>query len=496
MNPARRLSILAVLLPVAAFSGDRPDFVPHQPELFDYPNGQALAWADYDRDGDLDLVVGFQGRPLALFANTDGRFEDVAAELDILQMPVDTRSLSWGDFNNDGWPDLFVGFGRDAGVRSMLFENREGRFAEVSAQYGVDVPGTHRQASWIDYDNDGDSDLFVAMRDRASRLLRNDGDRFTDVSSEVGLNDPRRTVGAVWFDFDHDGDLDVFLANQSGDTDAMYRNDDGRFTDLASELGMNRLPSLAGRDLAEGSVGATLCDINRDGWLDLFVPTYGQDVFYVADGEGGFDERSVELGVDQRDLAVGADCGDLNNDGREDLYNISYRSGETHGYDAFYWNTGNGFDRDFPDSLARFDGDHGVRFADFDGDGDLDIALTNRRPGGRLSVLRNELPADQGAYLFVSVLDGRGNHTRQGSEVRLFDHETGRLLGTRIVDTGGGYISQNLAPIHFGTGAHRLVDIEVTSMSAEGRRIIRVTDIDVADFEGRAVKVRLETGAP
>lgn len=482
--------LLAItLIPSLAYADAVPVFAPYQTDVFNRGLGQAVAWADFDGDGDMDLVVGFRNSPLALYVNSGGRFEDMAAELGLIQKATDIRSLSWGDYNLDGRPDIYVGFGRDTGVRNQLYRNDGDGFTEVGDEVGVDLLGTSRQAAWIDYDNDGDSDLFVAMRDRQSRLLRNDDGSFTNVSRESGLNDPRRTVGAVWFDFDKDGDLDVFLANQSGDTDAFYRNDGGLFVDVAPELSMHRLPGLEGRSLSEGSVGASVCDVNNDGWFDLFVPSYGRDVLYVADGLGGFYEAGGEWRVANTDLAVSSDCGDLNNDGLPDIYLAAYVSGEAHGQDAFLWNDGERFIDSFPDELMTFDADHGVRFADFDNDGDLDIALTNRADGGRVSLLRNELDTEDARSISVRVLDENGFATRQGAEVRVFDNASGELIGSGIVDTGGGYVSQNAIPVHVGVAGRAVIDIEVTFMSAAGRDVKRVTEVNVAEHVGRAIVV-------
>lgn len=126
----------------------------------------------------------------------------------------------------------------------------------------------------------------------------------------------------------------------------------------------------------------------------------------------------------------------------------------------------------FPASLLRYDGDHGVRWADFDDDGDLDLALTNRDENGHHSLLRNDLGrGSKTGYIKIMVLDRDGRYTRQGDEVRVYDSNTKRLIATRLVDTGGGYISQNMMQIHAGIGAATKVDIEITSMSRQGRRI-------------------------
>jgi hypothetical protein len=111
---------------------------------------------------------------------------------------------------------------------------------------GVESIGETRQSSFVDFDNDGDLDLFVALRDGPNTMFRNDGLRFIDAGRALGLDDTRRTVGAVWFDMDQDGDLDVFVANQNGDLNGLFRNDGTRFVDVAGELGMDA----AGRAIA------------------------------------------------------------------------------------------------------------------------------------------------------------------------------------------------------------------------------------------------------
>lgn len=466
-------------------SAAEPIFTPIQTDVFHHSGGQAVAWADYDQDGDLDLVVGFKDGPVRLYRQENGAFIKNAKTPEIGDLDSDFRSLSWGDFNQDGRPDLYIGFGRDSGQRNRLLVGRDNVFEEQAALWGVDAAGTSRQSSWIDYDLDGDSDLFVAMRDRASKLFRNDGDRFTDVSSATGLNDPRRSVGAVWFDYDQDGDLDLYLPNQSGDRDGLYRNNSGHFTDVAQTLGMDR-PQ---RPLREGSVGATLCDINNDGHFDIFVPVYGVDMLYVSDGLGGYSDQAEAWGVDDDAQAVSADCGDFNNDGLMDLYLVAYRPGEAHGHDRLYQNRGGYFEDVFPAALNRFDADHGVRFADFDNDGDLDLALTNRHPDARHSVWRNDLaPSSERNYLKVTVLNKEGHYTRQGDEIRVLATGSETIIAASVVDTGGGYVSQNLMPAHFGLGAADTVTVEVHSMSPEGRLVTRLKDVPA----NQAISIRVD----
>jgi hypothetical protein len=166
-----------VMLIVMAQAPSSPQFELVQPELFAAAGGQPNAWADIDGDGDLDLFVGFQdGKPNRLYRNDGGRFVEIAAAAGIADLP-DTRAAAWGDFDGDGHVDLYVGFTRRSGTRNRLYRNDgDGtHFTDVAAALGVDAMGETRQVSWIDYDNDGDLDLFVAFRDAPNMLFRNDG---------------------------------------------------------------------------------------------------------------------------------------------------------------------------------------------------------------------------------------------------------------------------------------------------------------------------------
>lgn len=463
---------------------------PVQPELFSAPGAQPNAWADFDNDGDLDLYVGFRDAPNRLYRNDGGMFRDIAAEVG-LDVAEDTRVASWGDFDADGHLDLYIGFPFQEGRDNRLYRNQgDGRsFFEVSGHYGVAVSGTTRQASWIDYDNDGDLDLFVAFRDRANRLFRNDGNRFADVTEEAGIGDPRRAVGAVWFDADEDSDLDLFVTNQNGDADALYRNDGDRFRDVAQELGVD------GGERSEeiGGVGPAVVDYDADGDLDLFVAMYGPDVLWRNEGGGRFSE--VDAGPVNGDYhSTSASWGDVDNDGFPDLFVVSYLSGVAEVPDHLFRNLGGRFEDVTPALVLLKGGSHGVQWADFDGDGDLDLALANNNAAGGHPLYRNLLSERRSRRsIQVLVVDSEGRHTRAGSEVRLFRSGTREALGARLVDSGGGYCSQNVMPVHFGLpeGIER-VDVEVTTFGPEGRRTKLVEKVDPTGTNDRVLTVRAD----
>jgi hypothetical protein len=474
---------------VLAQSPQTPRFELVQPDLFAAPGGQPNAWADFDGDGDLDLFVGFQaGKPNRLYRNDRGVFIEVAADAGEADL-TDTRAAAWGDFDGDGDADLYVGFTRRSEAHNKLYRNDgRGHFIDAGGALGVDAIGETRQVSWIDVDNDGDLDLFVAFRDAPNMLFRNDGSRFTSVGQELGIDDPRRTVGAVWFDMDGDGDLDLFVANQNGDTNGLFRNDGARFLDVAGALGMDA----PGRPETSGSNGPSVADFDGDGDLDLFVAGYGRNFLYGNDGHGQFKELAVQLGVSGGEKATPSRWGDYDNDGRPDLYVSSYVDQPVNEHDFLYHNEGGRF-ADVRGALGLSRGaTHGVQWVDFDGDGDLDLALTNNNPAGAHPLYRNNLSGDRAKQsVQVRVVDDRGHATLAGSEVRAYLAGRRTLLGTGLVDTGSGYCSQNVMPVHIGLGSTKNVDIEVTTMGKSGRRVTRAVNVSPGSIRGGVVVVKI-----
>jgi hypothetical protein len=142
--------------------------------------------------------------------------------------------------------------------------------------------------------------------------------------------------------------------------------------------------------------------------------------------------------------------------------------------------------------MLENDSDHGAHWVDFDGDGDLDLSLTGAGEDGMHHLLRNELSAElRVRSLQILVLDERGHATRAGSEVRIYAAGTDSLLGTGIMDTGSGYNSQNILPVHFGLADTNSVDIEVTSLTQSGRVTSSLLNVNPADHVGQTIKVKV-----
>jgi penicillin G amidase len=277
-----------------------------------------------------------------------------------------------------------------------------------------------------------------------------------------------------------------------GDANGLFRNDGRRFTDVAKELGVDS----GGRPLGStlfGSVRPSLADYDNDGNFDVFCANYGPNGLYRNLDGKRFVNVAPELGLAIDNCYDAGAWGDWDNDGRVDLYvNGTVTRGRSF-EDFLFHNDPGRFADVTPDLLRKWDADHGVQWFDFDGDGDLDLALTNAAATGMHYILRNELPADRAKRsLQVAVVDANGRYTRAGAEVRVFDSATGKLLGTGLMDTGSGYDSQNAMPVHIGLPQTGPVDVEITTLTAKGRKNARLAKVDPAAFAGRPIIVKTD----
>jgi hypothetical protein len=362
------------------------------------------AWCDYDRDGRPDLLVlpyneaPYDSMPLELLHNLgDDTFEDVAPRLGMAVIGHGETPV-WGDFDGDGWPDLFTPFYAHLPPdRSFLWRNnQDGTFTDIAGAAGValaDVPATLKPegADAADWNGDGTLDLYCA-----SHLFLNDGlGHFTDVRAQVGLPIVL-DEGARFADIDSDADLDLYLRTASGPR--LFRNEAGKFTEVTQAAGLPPRPFFWGDSWA---------DADNDGDLDLLlvnVSPYSMEL-YLNQGDGRFVSDSTFAAA---------------------------------GYDNFL-----------------------SAWADVDQDGDLDAAIgaTDRR---MLMNQVDRQPAQPHGWLQVWVLDNDGLPDCFGATARLSEIDGGPgTTQTRVVDGGSGYLTQGGYALHFaGLGqAHYSLEV-------------------------------------
>ncbi|MFH2056370.1 MAG: FG-GAP-like repeat-containing protein [bacterium] len=410
------------------------------------------AWGDYDNDGDEDLYVGNSGSPNYLFRNDSGTFVDVTSGP--LGDAGFSHGLAWGDYDNDGCLDLYLS---RSTVPNVLFHNEcDGTFAD-STHSPVDHSGTSTSTAWGDYDNDGDLDIYQVDAAGPNKLFNNDGGRFSDVTSGPE-GDAGYGLSGVWGDYDNDGDLDIYLSNYNGQANHLFRNDGGSFTDVTS-------PPL---DDAWYGLGASWADYDNDGDLDLYLcNSTSSNKLFRNDGGGSFtDVTAGPLGY--TGSSYSGTWADYDNDMDLDLY-----LGNGSAANQLLRNDGSGTFTDVTQFvLADTGASIGVAWADYDNDGDLDIFLAEYFGGGGYHnrLIRNEA-GHMKHWLQVKAIGTISNRASIGARVRVVAGGVSQIR--EICGGSAAYFSQSTLIAAFGLGDNTDVDtLQVTWPSGTVRTIL------------------------
>lgn len=402
-----------------------------------------VAVGDFNGDGLDDIYVCRGDGPNLLYVNQGNFvFEESAAAFRV-DFPGNTTCALWFDMDNDGDLDLFLG---NAFEPNILYRNDGHQFSEVSAQYGIDVTtGNVRSVNAVDFDGDGDLDLYIAVVLQQNILWRNDGTHFTNVIAESGIDLQGRSLGAVFFDYDLDGYQDLYQTQDGFDGNFLYRNNgDGTFTDVSV---------ISGIASASFGMGATIGDINGDGYPDIYLTNLDTNRLFVTIAPGMYTEIATAAGV--ADIGMGWSCFffDYDNNTMQDLYvsNDSYFGIPGHGKirNKLYTNQGDltFVADDFTGGVQNEYGSYGAACADFDQDGRLDLAVANEGPNDGNQIFRNTGPA--GNYIALRLTGVQSNHFAIGSRVVLY---AGGKQQSQQLTAGAGYASQNSNTLHFGLG--------------------------------------------
>src|SRR5882724_2799830 len=473
--------------------------------------GCGCAFIDYDNDGWMDIFLLSGTRLEGALAeatnrlyknNRDGTFTDVTEQAGL-------HAVGWacgvciGDYNNDGFDDIFCTY---FGQNILYRNNGNGTFTDVTKAAGLLNEQTRWGAgcSFLDYNRDGNLDLFVSNYVRFSiehapvpgantncnwkgipvecgprglptgrhSLYKNNGDgTFTDVSQQSGIAKATQNYGmtVVAADFDEDGWPDIYVACDSTPSLLFMNNHDGTFR----EEGVMRGLALSDDGAEQAGMGLGVGDYDLDGHLDLFKTHFADDAngLYHNDGKGNFDDvtRVSHVGVETRYICWGAGIVDLDNDGYPDLFMVSgsvYPEVErklpqyaNKNPRSVFRNLGNGTFEELVEqagpAMAEQHCSRGCAFGDFDNDGDVDILIVNLNEPP--SLLRNDLSGKQN-WIKVKLEGVKSNRSAIGARVLV---RYGGKVQAQAVLSQSSFYSANDPRLHFGLGSITSVDLDV-----------------------------------
>jgi len=438
--------------------------------------GSGAAFCDYDNDGHLDLYLAnsssdtSQSRGALYHNNGKGQFEEVSQRAGMHFNGLGMGAY-WGDFNNDGLPDLFLS---NYGSNVLYQNNGNGTFTDVTSQTGIGgCNHWHLSAAVVDYDHDGDLDIYVGhyvdlnkkpasqsfrfpddFSGEGSHLYRNNGKGvFTDVAQEARVKMPEEKIASVVFtDFDNRRDVDFWTVSQ-GKGNHLYSNQRvGTFQDL----NLGPIASLR-------TFSVAVADYNKDGWMEFaLLPREGGPVLIRNLGNGKFqqDEELTSPSSPQKpELGWMSQFFDYDNDGDLDLFvlNGGFTSESSQGSGPELWeNQGEGRFVNVTEKvgLNAFRGRpyRSATFGDYDNDGDIDVLLTVNASSPVL--LRND-GGNQNNWIKVRLQGTNSNKSGVGTKVEV---KSGSLWQKVEVNGGSGYLSQSPPEVIFGLGNRKSVD--------------------------------------
>lgn len=432
----------------------------------DINDGWTASWGDYDNDGYDDLFIpghDVNEGNLLYHNDGDGTFTKVTTG-DIVTTIGSAVSGTWGDFDNDGDLDLFVAYNAN-GEDQLFTNNGNGTFGKLTNDPAVQSGLYSHGAAWGDYDNDGYLDLIITdfHLTHNNSLIHNNGDgTFERIDDSPISLETASSLGVNWVDFDGDGDLDVFIANTEHQNNLLYRNDAGIFVKITT-----------GPIVNDGgtSVGGTWGDYDNDGDYDLFVTNSSDqhpNFLYDNNGDGTFVKNTSSVLVQDSSNSHGATWCDYDNDGDLDLMVANNL-----GANFLYSNNGSGNFTKLANSITNeYNHSYGTAWSDYDNDGDYDLFVANQ--GSNANDFYTNDKGNCNNYLAIRLSGCHTNTFGIGAKIQMKALIHGSYVWqTREVSSqNNGLGGQNSLKTIIGFGDATTIDSIVVSWPSGVRQVL------------------------
>jgi len=405
---------------------------------------RGVAIYDYDNDGWEDIYVSRLDGSNLLYQNQgDGTFTNVAQAAGVWVTSPSECSV-WGDIDNDGDGDLYVG--NRSVMNSLYINNGDGTFSNQTLNSGTGSALHPKSVHMADFNLDGFLDIYIANINAANILYENNGDgTFTNIAASSGTDDAQTNLGAVVFDYDGDKDPDIYVAHDANQANILYRNNgNGTFTNVAASAGV---------DYMGFGMGVDVADFNLDGHLDLYITNLNENVLFLNNGNGTFSDLSATAGIQDLGMGWSVNCIDYNLDMHPDIYavNDTYFPNPSRN-NILYTNNTDGTYTPLANSVVNSAfGTYGSACFDFDNNGSADFMIANNGSDGN-QLFKN---STTGNWIKFNLVGTQSNRDGVGARVRV--NVGGTWLADEVI-SGSGYCSQSSLGIHFGLGNNTFID--------------------------------------
>ncbi len=458
-------------------------------------SGLSLFQADYNNDGCMDFLVprGAWLLPMRMSLmrnNCDGTFTDVTREAGLAYPAFATQSIAWFDYDNDGYLDLFVG--NEQGPSRLYHNNGDGTFTDVTHRAGINLDAFTKAVVAGDYDNDGYPDLYIANLGTGHVLYHNNRNgTFTNVAPQLRVEEPFNCFPAFFFDYNNDGWLDIFAASSTFSLAAFVRS----MLKLPAKSGILH----ASENATRGSFAEAARQINVNSMVAQMGPTSGIQSelirLYRNTGTGSFEDVTKEVHLDRVAMPMGANFGDVDNDGFPDIYlgtgapafaclvpKLLFRN-----HDGKYFT-----DITFSSGTGHLGRGHGIAFADIDNDGEIEIF---GEEGGAVpsdahsNVLFKRPGHGENSWITVKLVGVRTNRAAIGARIKVTvenqDHSRQSIY--RDVNSGGSFGASPLEQ-HIGLGrAQQIETLEIWWPTSKTKQIFHAVPmkqfIQIKEFD-------------